>query len=143
MGFLNKLGNSKYLKKEDCLPTPKLLTISEIVEEDVSMENEPEKMKQVVYFTEEEKGFVLGKTTGEQIASFLGDPGENPATWYGHKIVLYCDPNVTMHGKVVGGLRVRQPRNQAPAPAAQPRPDAAPRSVQAPPPEDSTDDVPF
>jgi hypothetical protein len=145
MGFLNKLGNSKYLKKEDAQPTPLLLTITEICEENVAMENEPDKFKQVVYFAETDKGFVLGKTTGQQIASFLGDPGDNPTAWYGQKIVLFCDPSVTMRGDVVGGLRVRQPRGQAqaPAPAQQPpqRQAPAPRAPQGPPPEE--DDVPY
>lgn len=147
MSFLNKLGNSKFLKKEDAMPNPLLLTIQEIREEDVSMEGEPEKLKQVAYFAEVEKGFVLGKTTGEQIASFLGDPGDDPRLWYGKKIVLYCDPNVTMKGKLVGGVRVRAPRgpaatsvNQTPGQVLQ-QPQRPKAQLMPPPVED--DDVPF
>jgi len=154
MSFIDKLGNSKYLKKESALPTPLLLTIKEICEEDVAMDGEPEKLKQVVYFTEVDKGFVLGKVTGQQIASFLGNPGNDPTPWYGKKIVLYCDPNVTMKGKLVGGLRVRAPRGPAAtpmnnrgqqAPQGQQRkdPDWAVGAGQSAPPPEEDDNVNF
>lgn len=148
MSFLATLGSSRYLKKEDATPTPLLLTIKNHQVEDVSQEGEPEKMKTVLYFYETEKGFVLGPTTGNQIASFLGDPGEDPRPWYNKKIVLYNDPNVTMKGKLVGGLRVRAPRNQPPAqqqapPPQQPPPRPAVRQQPPPPPADTDDTFPF
>jgi len=143
MSFLNKLANSRYLKKEDAMPTPLLLTIAEIREENVAMDNEPEKIKMVVYFRETQKGFVLGKTTGTQIASFLGDPGPTPTAWYGKQIVLYCDPNVMMRGQLVGGLRVRAPRGAAAAqPQQRPVQQTAPVNTPKPPPVEE-DDVPY
>lgn len=145
MSFLNKLGNSRFLKKEDTMPTPLLLTIAEIREENVAMVNEAPKMKQVVYFAESDKGFVLGKVTGQQIASFLGDPGDNPRAWYGKRIVLYCDPNVTMASKLVGGIRVRAPRGPAATPVNQPMPTSTPVHPRhnPPPPPAEEDDVPY
>lgn len=126
------------------MPTPLLLTISEIIEQNVAMDNEAEKRKQVIYFEETPKGFVLGKVTGQQVASFLGDPGEDAKAWYGKKIVLYCDLNVMMKGQLVGGLRVRAPRGAAAAqpttPAATTRPvNGAPK----PPPVEDGDDIPY
>lgn len=144
MGFLSSLGNSRYLKKEDANPTPLLLTIAGAKEENVSMEGESQKIKTVLYFQETSKGFVLGKVTGEQIASFLGDPGESPVAWFGKKIVLYCDPNVMMKGKIVGGLRVRQPRNAAQLVTQATHAASAQRQVPTPPPVDPDEDnIPY
>lgn len=112
MGFLAQVSNSRYLKKEDALPTAMLLTITGAKRENVAPQGEREKVKVVLYFAETEKGFVLGSVTAGQIASFLGDPGETPEKWFGQKIVLFCDPTVMMGPKQVGGLRVRAPRNQ-------------------------------
>lgn len=144
MGFLANLANSRYLKKEDAMPTPILLTIAEIKEENVAMDNEPPKMKQVAYFKETDKGFVIGKVTGSQMASFLGDPGDTPVAWYGKQIVLYCDPNVMMKGKLVGGLRVRAPRGAA-AVASQQTTFRQPVQTGAPkpPPQEEEDNVPY
>jgi len=150
MSFLNSLGNSKYLKKEDAVPQPLLLTITGCEEENVMMENEPEKFKKVLYFAESDKGFVLGPTTGGQIASFLGDPGDDVTKWFGKKIVLFCDKTVMMGHKLVGGLRVREPRNQGRGPQqppAQQRQQAAPPAQigqrQPPPIEPDEDNIPY
>lgn len=147
MGFLASLGNSRFLKKEDASPKPLLLTITSAGQENVAMEGEREKIKTILYFKETDKGFVLGKTTGEQIASFLGDPGDTPDRWFGKQIVLYCDPNVMMKGKLVGGLRVRQPRipqGQTANPAwPQPAQAAAQPQTSAPQPPPEDDDIPF
>lgn len=139
MGFLAQVGNSRYLAKGDADAKDLLLTITGAKRENVSPPGEQPKQKVVLYFAEVEKGLVLGKTTANQIASFLGDPGETPEKWFGHKIVVFHDKTVMMKGECVGGLRVRQPRNQTAAQQqsqqsatswqqAQPRPAAPPAS---------------
>lgn len=145
MSFLNTLGSSRFLKKED-VGAGMVFTVKGAAKEDVSQEDEPEKIKVVLYFEESEKGLVLGVTVGNQIASFLGDPGESPRAWYGKKIELYNDTNVTMKGKIVGGIRARQPRGGQP-PQQQPQPQAqqpnqawdAPKPKSQPQPQDEPD----
>ena len=61
--------------------------------------------------------------------------------WVGHKIVLYHDPTVSFGGKLVGGIRVRMPRNAKAAPAK-----AAPKPAPEEPKDfdpDNDDGIPF
>lgn len=156
MGFYDSLGSSRFLRKEDAgAPNSPglLLTITEGTRENVAKDNEEPKFKLVLWFSETDKGFAVGPFTGRQIGSFLGEPEQNDkcaTIWYGHKIVLFHDPNVMMGNKLVGGIRVRQPRNQPvqgqsgqvqQPPQRQAVPAPQPASRPAPPPED--DDVPW
>jgi hypothetical protein len=130
MGFLTQIGNSRFLAKGDADAKDLLLTITGAKRENVAAPGEQPKQKVVLYFAETEKGMVLGKTTANQIASFLGDPGETPEKWFGQKIVVFHDRTVIMRGECVGGLRVRQPRNQPQQPSATSWQQAAPQPQQ-------------
>lgn len=108
---INELKKSKYLKKEDC-GNGIVVTIRQCMMENVAKQGEPEEEKAVLYFVELEKPIVVNSTNAQLIAAITGS--EETDDWNGHKIVLYSDPNVTnMQGKVVGGIRVRAPK-QAP-----------------------------
>ncbi len=131
MPTIHDLKQSKFLTKGDVTP-PLLLTIRSFALVNVAMEGEPKEEKYVFFFNEHEKGFVMNFTNGNTIAAFTGE--ESFEGWIGKKIVLYNDPNVSMGGRLVGGIRVRAPRNQ-PAPAAKPAP--------APPAEPDSEDIPF
>jgi hypothetical protein len=112
---VNQLKQSRYLSRAD-VTKPVLLTMREVVQEDVSMESEPEKLRWVLYFNEAEKGLVLNATNGQIIAQFTGS--EETDHWLGQKVVLYDDPSIMFGGKAVGGIRARQPRLQGQPPAA-------------------------
>ena len=51
------------------------------------------------------------------IAQFTGE--RNSDNWGGVKVVAYDEPNVSMGGKLVGGIRVRQPVQRGAAPPVQ------------------------
>ena len=120
---VHELSKSSYLKKEDCGPGI-LVTIKGVTQENVAKEGAPEELRWCLHFIEQEKPMVLNSTNGQIIAKITGS--EDSDAWNGHKIVLYNDPNVSFAGKVMGGIRVRAPRNQPPKPAPKPTPASAP-----------------
>lgn len=130
-----ELKESKFLKKEDA-GKGILVTIEKVTQENCAKEGAPPEMKWCVWFTECEKPMVLNSTNGQIIASITAS--DDTDNWTGHKVVLYHDPNITFGGKLVGGIRVRAPRNQPakPAPAKAPaRPAPKPAPAPAPEPE--------
>lgn len=150
---ISALKQSKFLTRVE-VGRGMLVTIREVFQENVAKEGAPEELRWCMSFDEAEKPMVLNSTNGQIIAGILKN--EDTDHWVGHKIVLYDDPNVSFGGKLVGGIRVRAPRNQAPAaspapahgmlgkprtspaPAAQPKP-AEELPANAP----ESDDVPF
>lgn len=150
---INQLKDSKFLKKEDC-GAGILVTIKGLTEENMAMENAAPEMRWCLHFNEDCKPMTLNSTNAQIIASIVGS--EETDNWAGHKIVLYSDPNISFGGKLVGGIRVRAPRNQAPKPGAAPthgilgkpvdRPAAPAPATQAlaePDPIDGDPSVPF
>ena len=125
---IGEMKESKYLKKED-VGQGKLVTIAELGQVNVAMEDQPPEMKWVIHFNEFSKGMVLNWTNIQLIAKALGT--EETDEWKGKKIVIYEDDNVSFGGKLVGGIRCRAVRQSAPQPA------------QAPVPEGFDDPIPF
>ncbi len=119
MAKLNDIKDSNYLTKDDCEPAIKV-TVSCCVEEDVSMANQPAKMKYVVYFKEHEKGMVLNLTNFQRIVSLCGK--EDTDDWAGVQVQLFNDPTVDFGGKLVGGIRVWVPQVAPPGVGQQPQP---------------------
>lgn len=132
---INQLKNSQFLKKED-VGKGALLTIRSCDQQNVALPGAPEELKWALHFDEIEKPFILNQTNGTLISSILAsDESDN---WIGKKIVLYSDPTIMFAGKVIGGIRVRAPKNQPPTKAA------PAKTAPAPAPEDEgSDDVPF
>lgn len=133
------LKNSRYLSRAD-VATPILVTIKSVVQEDVGMEGEAEKLRWVMYFAEAEKGLVLNSTNGQLIAQFL--KSDETDHWIGQKVVLYDDPSVSFGGKLTGGVRARAPRGQAAA-ASKPIFTPKPAPVEPVGEPDETSDSPF
>jgi hypothetical protein len=106
---INDVKTSKFLKKED-IGEGKLVTISEVTRENVAADGAEAEYKVCVKFLELEKPLILNSTNAQIIAKITGYDDDIDRTWIGKKIVLYVDDNVTMHGKIVGGIRVRKPR---------------------------------
>lgn len=124
------MTKSSYLKRSD-LGRGKLLTINRCVEETLKGDSGPED-KWILYFDEEEKGMVLNSTNAQIIAQFSGE--RNSDNWHGIKVVAYDDPNVSMGGKLVGGIRVRAPKPGSVPPPQQPSTPTTP---------DADDSIPF
>jgi hypothetical protein len=100
---------SKYLKKEDCMPD-RLLTIRDFQQENVAQQGEPPEHKWALYFEEEAKPLLLNSTNIQLLKLHLGVPG--PAHAIGRKVVLFNDPTVSFGGKLTGGIRLRAPRTK-------------------------------
>ena len=122
---INQLKDSKFLKKEDC-GQGILVTINRVEELNVAKEGAPQEFRWCIFFDEVEKPFVVNSTNGQIIAKITGS--DESDAWTGHKIVLYHDPNISFGGKIVGGIRCRAPKVQAPA---KPAPAPTPAPVQA------------
>lgn len=129
---INEMKETKYLKKEDVTPD-KLVTIANLVQEDLSMENQPPEMKWVMYFNENlasdgsNKPIVLNWTNIQLCAIAVGS--EDTDTWVNKQIVLFNDPTVSFAGKMTGGIRIRPAKNQqpsGPAPTGDFQPDEVP-----------------
>lgn len=144
MPKFNTMVPSKYLKQSD-FEQPALLTITEFAQENIAQEGQPEERKWTVYFAELEKGMVLNATNLQLIQVATGTDSSEAAI--GRKIVVYVDPNIAMGGKLVGGLRIRAPKNRVaaqPAPAPlPPNPATAPCDAEGKLVDPDSDDVPF
>lgn len=136
MAKVNDIKDSNYLTKEDCEPAIKV-TVSHCAEEDVSMANQPAKMKYVVYFKEQSKGMVLNLTNFQRIVSLCSK--DDTDDWQGVQFTLYNDPTVDFGGKLVGGIRVWVPQ-QTPPDVQQVNKATEYRGDDPPPPSDN--DVP-
>lgn len=106
---INQMKQSKYLKKED-VGQGMLLTIKGFTQENVAGDNDEPDEKYVLHFDEDVKACVINWTNIQLCAKATGS--DNPNEWTGKKIVLYHDPNVSFGGKLMGGIRIRAPRNQ-------------------------------
>ncbi len=136
MATIHDLKKSKYLSRADVV-SPILVTIKSYSEMNVAMEGDEKEMRYVLHLVEQEKPFIINSTNGQIIAQINGS--EDLDNWAGTKIVVYFDPNIAMGGRLVGGLRVRAPKNQ---------PKVLPKPAESLPPvdpaaEDDSDSVPF
>lgn len=104
MPNVNDLKDSKFLTKED-VGSGTLVTIAGYKEQDVSMEDQPQRIKWTLSFDEFDKDLVLNVTNGNMIQA-ITKSGEFK-DWIGKQIVLWNDPTVGFAGKITGGIRVR------------------------------------
>lgn len=129
---ISALKQSNFLTRAD-VGKGMLLTIRKITQENVAKQGAPEELRWCLHFDEVEKPCVLNSTNGQIIAAIT--KSEDTDSWPGHKIVAYDDPNVSFGGKLVGGIRVRAPKNQPPA-----KPAPAPPAAQS---SEEEDNCPF
>lgn len=120
---------SKFLRKEDFDDEDRVMTIKGVKLED--MPGDQADQKWVLYFREEAKGMVLNVTTIRVLEAAFGDDSDH---WIGNKVKVYVDPNVSFGGRIVGGLRLRAPKQGPKVPAPEP---AATKT------EEFDDDIPF
>ena len=146
---ISQLKSSNFLTKED-VGRGALLTIKEVTQENVAKTGAPEELKYCLHFVEADKPMVLNSTNGQLIAKITGS--EDSDGWAGKKVVLYNDPNVSFAGKVVGGIRIRAPKQQtqpsqaaptSPEPTFRTKPGSQPEASLPPASDDDSDEVPF
>ena len=96
---------SEYLRAADLKDQNVRVIISHIEMRDVGDDNKP-----VLFFQNKEKGLVLNKTNGNNIAILYGDDTDD---WSGKEIVLY-PTMVDFQGRSVSAIRVRgiQPKDR-------------------------------
>lgn len=129
MPKVSDMIQSKFLRKED-FEEDRVMTIKNVKLED--MPGDDGQQKWVLYFREETKGMALNVTTIRVLEQAFGDDSDH---WIGNKVKVYVDPNVSFGGRVVGGLRLRTPKQG---------PKAPPPQQSAPAPDDGfDDDIPF
>lgn len=122
MPNISVLKQSRFLTRAD-VGKGILVTIKNVYQDNVAPDGQAEELKWCIEFLEQPKAMVLNPTNGQLIAQALGS--DEMEEWYGKKIVCYDDPSISFAGKLVGGIRVRAPRNQPSkpifkAPPAQP-----------------------
>jgi len=128
----SEMRESKFLKKED-VGAGALMTVESCKQHDVAKEGAPPEFKWCLSFSESDKPLVLNSTNIQMCERIFAS--DDTDDWVGKKIVLYTDPNVSYAGKIVGGIRVRAPKQAKAAPKAPPPPQVT---------EELTDeDVPF
>jgi hypothetical protein len=116
---------SRYFKAAD-LPSEKKLKIKSATEELIGADKEK---KLVVWFTNDERGLVLNKTTNRVLRGAFGDVCDN---WAG-KVIAVFPTTDDFRGKMVPVLRVRVPPpkgNGQPA-KAKPEPDELEQMLDA------------
>ena len=98
---------SRFLKQSD-VPAPVLVTVSNLTNE--VMDKDSGETKWALHFEEFDKPLAMNSTNIQVAAMAFGT--DETDEWLGRKVVLFCDPNVSFAGKIVGGLRLRAAKNQ-------------------------------
>ena len=116
MPKISEMKESKFLKQSD-VGEAVLWTVHGVEKVNVAKEGAEPEHKWAMTFEESDKPLVLNWTNIQLCERIFGS--DDTDHWTGKKIVLYVDPNVSYGGKVVGGIRVRAPKQKA---AAKPAP---------------------
>jgi len=134
MPDISQMAESRFLKRAD-VGSGKLLTIASCDQQNVAKKDEAPEFKWCLHFAETDKPVVLNRVNSELVAQITGE--RNSDNWGGFKVVLYDDPTISFGGKLVGGIRIRAPKNKtAPAPSKPP-------VAELPADEDEDSSVPF
>jgi hypothetical protein len=132
---------SRFLKAGD-FEGERKFRIKSVTEELVGAGADKEK-KLVVWFTNDERGFVLNRVNNRTLRGAFGD---DTAGWV-EKIIIIFPMMVEMRGKMVPGLRVRipPPKHGSQVAAVKPKPSGNGQTAVAakpkPPVEEKLDDV--
>ena len=102
MLLASSYDQSRFLKAAD-LEREKKVRIKSVTEELIGAEQKEKKL--VVWFTNDERGFVVNKTNNRTIRGAFGDP---VGGWVG-KVIIIFPTMVDMRGKLTAALRVRIP----------------------------------
>lgn len=98
---------STWLAVEDLTDRGDVAVVIEGVFKDENVEFDQGRKEPVVFsisFVGGKKRLVLNATNRKTLVSLYG---ANVCEWKGQRVTLYVDPNVTMMGKVTGGVRIK------------------------------------
>ena len=124
MANLNRFaGAGNFMRKED-VPNPVVLTVASSSEH--TFPEKPQPQLVLNWQQPNAKPLCLNATNVKILQQLFGV--QDDAQLPGLTIEVYTDPTVSMHGQIVGGLRIRPPQQQAAAapPSPPPQPAATP-----------------
>lgn len=107
---INEVLSSRWMAKEDVPTSGVNLTVREVTQEAVGEELEA---KLALHFHGSYKPLLLNRTNLRILGALLGN---NTGEWKGKAVCVYSDPTISFGGKLVGGVRVRAPHEERPAP---------------------------
>jgi len=128
MPTIGDLKESRFVTQQEVDP-PVLVTITGWRQMNVAKEGADPEYRYALTFREMDKPMTLNSTNGQLIAAITGS--EDFDGWIGKHIVLYRDRTISFGGKMVGGIRVRAPKEGY----------KVPEEAVEPPPTD--DDIPY
>jgi len=103
---------SGYLSQDD-LERPALAVIKSVGKELVNTDDNGQREKPVIYFTNGTKPLILNMVNWDTLEHAYGVESDG---WLNQPIELFVDQNVMYGGKRVGGIRIRIPRTESAAP---------------------------
>jgi len=106
---------SKYVKAADLQGRTVILTIKELVVEEMSNHANEKERKPVLYFERATKGLVLNRTNAVAIAALYGDEADD---WRGKRISIY-PTRVKAFGSMQDAIRIKEEIPAQPKPVAQ------------------------
>ena len=129
MPNIHDLKESRFVTQHEVEP-PVFVTISGYEQINVAVSGAEPEYRWCLNFQQLDKPMTLNSTNGQMIAAITGS--EDFDDWIGKNIVLYRDPNISFGGRVVGGIRIRAPKE-----GYQPPIQTAPEPIQ------NEDPIPF
>ena len=109
MANIREMVDSKYLKQSD-VHDDTVVTIIKVGKGNIAKEGDEPEHKWMIRFEEFKKPMIINATNIKRLARAC--KSEETEEWPGKKVTLYVDPDVEFAGNVVGGLRIREYRNQ-------------------------------
>lgn len=107
MPSIHDLKESRFITQQEVDP-PVLVTITGWKQLNVAKEGADPEYRYALTFRELDKPMTLNSTNGNLIAAITGS--EDFDDWAGKQIVLYRDKTIQFGGKMVGGIRIRAPK---------------------------------
>ena len=106
---LDEMSNSDYMKRDDVTP-PILVTIKSQEPKNMAQSGQPSDTKLIIGFEESDKKLVCNVTNFKNIRRITDEADSKD--WIGKQIVLWFNPDIEFGGETVGGIRVRERRDQ-------------------------------
>ncbi len=92
----------------------RVLVIDKLTERDVSLEDQPERIKAILNWSPDDEcaPLVMNVTNMEFLTGFFKMASDTDCD--GKKVAVYFDPKVKFQNKVTGGLRLADPDDEIP-----------------------------
>ena len=104
---LSTLKNSSFLTKDDVGRAGVNLVIKNVIMDSVGMPGQEETKPTIIWVDDRYKPMVLNQTNLAILSTMY--PADDTDEWIGKAVNVYEDPLVQFAGKIVGGLRLREP----------------------------------